>query len=157
MLELVRASNIKFCILTMESFKFTVMAVLTDLCIYLRVVWLAAMNLRCLQRWKEPASLHSLGRQQDSSRSAKHRLKNRLDPSSPLPLMSPSSACCCGSPGAVLSFPEEKIYMVGCGFLLVRYLSGEPTVAIRTLERPFLRVRPHVDFKSASASKHLGR
>ena len=46
--------------------------------------------------------------------------------------------------------------MVGCGFLLVRYLSGEPTVAIRTLERPFLRVRPHVDLKSAGAAEHLG-
>ena len=41
-------------------------------------------------------------------------------------------------------------------FLPLRYLSGEPTVAVWTLERPLLRVRPHVDLKSASAAKHLG-
>ena len=41
-------------------------------------------------------------------------------------------------------------------FLPLRYLSGEPTVAVWTLERPLLRVRPHVDLKSAGAAEHLG-
>ena len=109
-----QASNIKFCILTMEGFKFTVMAVLTDLCIYLRVVWLAAMNLRCLQRSKELASLHSPGRQQDSGCSSKHPVQHLSRQSSPLPSKPPSSACCCGWPGAVSDCPEGKIYMGGC-------------------------------------------
>ena len=50
---------------------------------------------------------------------------------------------------------RENIHGGLSPFLPLRYLSGEPTVAVWTLERPLLRVRPHVDLKSAGASKHL--
>ena len=35
------------------------------------------------------------------------------------------------------------------------YLCGEPTITVGALERPLLRVRPHVDLQPAGTTEHL--
>ena len=69
--------------------------------------------------------------------------------------------CCYGLPGVASDFPADKIKLIRVTSLLhpaqpsPPYLGGEAALAVRTLEGPFFRVRPHVDLQSGGTAKDL--
>ena len=61
-------------------------------------------------------------------------------------------------PGVASDFPADKIKLIRLTPQLHPgrpYLGGEAALAVRTLEGPFFRVRPHVDLQSGGTAKDL--